>query len=145
MHPTLGMGWNIGEGVVVIIASLYYRYISLNWAGLIWFTVAVYIFFGIGQIMVLVESPKRLYADKRLLEAYNSLRYMARFNGVTEQPLAELLITEQAAKTDRSIIRDEEIAPEPDQGWKYVSKHYDVLVNWLIMNVQWIACSFCYF
>ena len=48
MHPTLGMGWNIGEGIVVIIASLYYRYLSLDWAGLIWFTVVLYIFFGIG-------------------------------------------------------------------------------------------------
>ena len=66
---------------------------------------------------------------------------MGRFNGVKEQPLADKLVYD--IETDHKSV--DEAVDKQQTGWSYVRQHTDVLVNWLIMIVQWMVVSFCYY
>ena len=73
-----------GESIDVVIVSLYYLFISKDWSYLVIVITVAHILFGIAQMFVLIESPKKLYTEERYRACYDSLTYMAAFNGVTE-------------------------------------------------------------
>lgn len=92
----MGSMWNIGEGLCTVIISLYYMYVSLDWSYLIWVVNGLYVCFAIAQIFLIIDSPKKLYAEKRYAECYDCMKYMGNFNGVTIQPLALKLISDKS-------------------------------------------------
>ena len=55
----MGTMWNISEGLDIIWVTLYYKYISLDWQHLVWWLVGCHLLFSIGQMIVLIDSPKR--------------------------------------------------------------------------------------
>jgi len=79
----LGTGWNISEGFVYIVLTIYFRYISKNWFWTIAFGTFLQAFTLFNLYLFVPESPKWLYDQKRYLECQKTLRYMARRNGVT--------------------------------------------------------------
>ena len=88
----MGTMWNLGEGMDTVIFSLYYMFFSHDWTYLVQGLVVLHILFGIGQYYVLIESPKKQYAEGNYRGLYDSLKYMGDFNGIALQFKAEKLL-----------------------------------------------------
>lgn len=79
-HTAMGTTWNMLEGFVFIILTLYFRFISKEWR---WSLVIGVVYGIVGYailLLVLPESPKWQYDRGHYRDCYKTLQYMARFN-----------------------------------------------------------------
>ena len=105
-----------------VICSVYYWKISTNWAYLMWVVTCLYFVFAILSVFILVDSPKRFYANKKYAECYDCLKYMGKYNGCGPQPKARRLISDKDVLTKRISQKEAEDAAlievaKSDQGW----------------------------
>lgn len=81
-RTNIGTIWQMLEGSVTILMSLYFVFVSKNWFWLIFMAVIVTTPTMIYAYKTIPESPQWLYDQKRYLECYEVLSEMARYNGV---------------------------------------------------------------
>jgi len=103
-HSIMGSIWNLCEGFVFIILTVYFRYISKDWR---WSLVIGLCEFAIGYsilLFILPESPKWLYEKKRYKECQKALMYMSKFNHGKENFTPE--ITRLMFYNEGSIVNE---------------------------------------
>ena len=79
-HTAMGTLWNMSEGAVFILLTLFFRFVSKEWR----WSVAIGILeclIGYTLLYLIVpESPKWQYDQGHYKNCYKTLQYMARFN-----------------------------------------------------------------
>lgn len=78
----LGIIWNISEGLIVVLLTFYFRFISKSWRPPIVLATLLAFISGVYVYLKVPESPKWLYSQQRYLECLKALNYMAGKNGV---------------------------------------------------------------
>jgi MFS family permease len=69
----MGSFWNVSEGSVYIWITLYYRYLSKEWKWTVVFAAVEAFLSVVVVILILPESPKWLYKEKRYEECQKAL------------------------------------------------------------------------
>jgi MFS family permease len=121
-HPIMGTLWQIGEGMCTVICSIYYWKISKNWTYLMMIVTCLYFIFAVFSMLILVDSPKRFYANKKYAECYDCLKYMGKYNGCGPQPKVLKLIAHKDVLSKRLSQKEVDDAgaietAKNDQGW----------------------------
>jgi len=67
-HAVMGTIWIVGDGVMFIGITLYYRFVSKNWEPVFVFALILNIIVLAVLVFILPESPKWLYNKRRFKE-----------------------------------------------------------------------------
>jgi MFS family permease len=149
LADTLGTTFNIIEGAIYILLTIWYAYISKNWFWTVALGASIALITLFNAFFFLPESPKWLYDKKEFEKSQEILTNMAKINGVTLKPdscLRKPIGREQVNHLQSPNMKESSVDQEETKStWEIIRASKQILVNMICMILVWVSASFCYY